>query len=164
MDSVVKEECSPSSAFPSPPDSSSSQEQPVRKKESTGEYLESLSDTILDINLNSKDTQHPLIIKHMSPAFRGKHDALPKVNTRDDHQSNLKKHLAAQPDFHVKILNHSSEVDDSRGRATVYIWYEITGLAHGLEREAVAVLSWERRQGVWMIMKHQGMRGPSGFC
>jgi hypothetical protein len=63
----------------------------------------------------------------------------------------------------VEILNHSSEVDDSRGRATVYLWYEITGLEHGLEREAVAVLSWERRQGVWMIMKHQGMRGPSGF-
>ena len=158
MDSTV------SSGLPSPPESSSSDDPPPTKKESTGDYLESLSESILDINLNMKDTQHPLIIKHMSPAFRGKHDALPKVNTRDDHQSNLKKHLDSQPNFRVNILNHSSEVDDSRGRATVYLWYEIKGLAHGLEREAVAVLSWERRQGVWMIMKHQGMRGPSGFC
>ena len=155
---------SPSSSLSSPPESSPSEDAPLSKKQATGDYLESLSKSILDINLNHKDTNHPLIIKHMSPAFRGKHDALPKVSTRDDHQQNLKKHLAAQPAFHVEILNHSSEVDDSRGRATVYLWYEITGLEHGLEREAVAVLSWERRQGVWMIMKHQGMRGPSGFC
>ena len=153
---------SSAAGLPSPPESSTSENPP--KKESIGEYLESLSKTILEINLNQKDTEHPLIIRHMSPAFRGKHDALPKVNNRDDHQGNLKKHLEAQPNFNVEILNHSSEVDDSRGRATVYLWYEIHGLAHGLGREAVAVLSWERRQGTWMIMKHQGMRGPSGFC
>ena len=152
-------------SYPSPLDSNQA-EAPIAgtsKKEDTGEYLETLSKSILDINLNLKDPTHPLIIKHMSPQFRNKHDALPKVATRDDHQDNLQKHLAEQPDFHCDILNASSEVDDSRGRATVYLWYEITGLKHGFEREAVAVLSWERRQGVWMIMKHLGMRGPSGF-
>ena len=150
--------------LPSPPDSSVSEETPKKEpKEPTGEYLERLSISLLEVNLNQKDNDHPLVMKHMSPTFRGKHDALPKVDNRDDHQENLKKHLETQPDFHVDILNHSSEVDDSRGRATVYLWYEITGLSHGLEREAVAVLSWERRQGTWMVIKHQGMRGPSGF-
>lgn len=149
-------------SLPSPPDSSVS-EAGSSKKEETGDYLESLAKSILEINLNQKDSDHPLIIKHMSPQFRGKHDALPKATTRNEHQDNLKKHLAAQPDFHVIILNSSSEVDDSRGRATVYLWYEISGLSNGLEREAVAVLSWERRQGIWMVVKHQGMRGPAGF-
>jgi hypothetical protein len=133
------------------------------KKAGTGPYLEALSHQILDVSLNMKDHSHPLLVKHMSPAFRGKHDALPKVNNRDDHQNNLKKHLDKQPELHVTILNSSSDVDDSRGRATVYIWYSLGGLEHGLEREAVAVLSWERKQGVWMIIKHSGMRGPSGF-
>lgn len=154
--------------YPSPPESSSSddtakQEGKEPKKESTGQYLENLAVQILDINLNQKNNSHPLLIQHMSPSFRGNHDALPKVNNRNDHQANLKKHLDKQPDFHVKILNHSSDVDESRGRATVYLWYEIHGLEHGLGREAVAVLNWERKQGNWMIIKHTGMRGPSGF-
>lgn len=151
-------------SLPSPPDSSASETPALAKKDSTGEYLEDLSRQILDVNLNIKDNNHPLVVKHMSPQFRGKHDALPKATNRDDHQSNLQKHLAEQPDFHCEILNASSEVDDSRGRATVYLWYQLTGLSHDLKREAVAVLSWERKQGVWMIMKHSGMRGPSGFA
>ena len=136
---------------------------PPQKKASTGEYLETLSRDILGVNLNLKDTSHPLVMKHMSPEFRGKHDALPKASSRDDHQDNLQKHLAEQPHFHVEVLNASSDVDESRGRATVYLWYDISGIAQGLEREAVAVLSWERKQGTWMIMKHSGMRGSSGF-
>ena len=138
--------------LPSPPESSTSE--PTRK-ETTGEYLENLSQRILEINLNVKD--------NMSPVFRGKHGAVAKAENREDHQANLTKHLQKQPDFRVEILNKSSEVDESRGRGTVFLWYEIMGLEHGLEREAVAVLSWERKQGNWMIMKHSGMRGPSGF-
>ena len=129
--------------LPSPPESSTSE--PTLAKMTTGEYLEGLSRTMLDINLNEKDSNHPFILKHMSESFRGKHDALPKAQSRDAHQEHLTMHLAKQPDFHCEILNTSSEVDDSRGRATVYLWYEITGLAQGLEREAVAVLSWERK-------------------
>ncbi|KAK5173904.1 uncharacterized protein LTR77_002585 [Saxophila tyrrhenica] len=132
-------------------------------KGATGEYLEDLSKQILEVTLNQRDNMHPLVVQHMSPAFRGKHDALPKTNTRDDHQQNLKKHLETQPNFRVEILNHSSDVDDSRGRGTVFLWYKISGLEGGLGREAVAVLSWERKQNNWMIIKHSGMRGPSGF-
>lgn len=133
-------------------------------KESSGEYLERLSRSFLNVCLNLKDPQHPLIYQHQSVDFRNKHDALPKASNRGDHHDNLQKHLAEQIDFHAEIHNTSSEVDDSRGRATVYLWYEITGLAHGLEREAVAVLSWERKQGNWTLMKHVGMRGPAGFA
>lgn len=140
------------------------QETYASKRESTGQYLEDLSRQMLDVNLNYKTFDHPIVAKHMSPEFRGKHDTLPKVGNRDDHVSALQKHLQEMPNFHCNILNSSSDVDDSRGRATVYLWYEITGLTHGLEREAVAVLSWERKQGTWMMMKHTGMRGPSGFA
>ena len=149
-------------SLPSPPESSVSEDPP--KKESTGQYLERLAKSILEVNLNQRDNSHPLIQKHISPDFRGKHDALPKVNNRDDHQQSLMKHLDTLPNFHIDILNSSSEVDDSRGRATVYLWYEIRGLANDLEREAVAVLSWERKQSTWIITKHQGMRGSSGFA
>ena len=150
--------------LPSPPDDSASE--PSDNKESTGEYLERLSRSILHLNLNVRDSFHPIVLKHMSPAFRNTHDALPKASSRDDHQENLQEHLRTQPKFHVEFLNSSSEADVSRGRATVYLWYEIKGLTHGLqllEREAVAVLTWERRHDTWMIVKHIGMRGPSGF-
>lgn len=147
----------------SPNDEPSKQESLESKKEATGQYLENLSIQILDVSLNQKNPTHPLLVQHMSPSFRGNHDALPKVSNRKDHQASLKKHLDKQPDFHVKVLNHSSDVDESRGRGTVYLWYEIHGLEHGLGREAVAVLSWERKQGNWMIIKHTGMRGPSGY-
>lgn len=167
-------------ALPSPPDSSlaylsdvsnnikkeelsESEAASTAKEESTGKYLEHLSRRIIEINLNDKDSTHPLIMTHMSTQFRSKHDALPKVTNRDDHQGSLVEHLKKQPDLRVEILNTSSEVDESRGRATVYVWYELTGLEHDLEREAVAVLSWERRQGTWLNVKHTGMRGPSGF-
>ncbi|KAK3047883.1 hypothetical protein LTR09_010708 [Extremus antarcticus] len=161
------------SSLPSPPDSTGNETEANKQDqdqgsaaprgEAIGGYLENLSEQILEVNLNQRDNNHPLVQKHMSPEFRGKHDALPKVNNRDAHQDNLKKHLAAQPNLKVEILNHSSDVDDSRGRATVYLYYKLHGLEHGLGREAVAVLSWERKQGNWKIIKHQGMRGPSGF-
>lgn len=137
---------------------------PSTRKHSSGEFLESLSSQVLNICLNLKDSDHPLLKLHQSPDFRNKHDALPGATNAADHNRSLHKHLAEQLDFHVEIHNTSSEVDESRGRATVYLWYLITGLAHGLEREAVAVLSWERKQGTWMLMKHIGMRGPAGFC
>lgn len=131
--------------------------------ESTGDYLENIVRQVLDISLNAKDLSHPLLKRHFSPDFRGKHDALPPVSNSTDHSSSLKVHLDKQPNFRVTVLNTSSEVDDSRGRATVYIWYEISGLAGGLERENVSLLTWERKGGIWLITKHQGMRGPSGF-
>lgn len=144
--------------------SSSSDTSRRPKKGSSGEYLESLSRQILNVCLNLKDPYHPMIYKHQSVDFRNKHDALPRASNRADHHENLAKHLQEQKNFHVEIFNTSSEVDESRGRATIYLWYEITGLANGIEREAVAVLSWERKQGTWLLMKHIGMRGPAGFC
>ena len=144
-------------------ESSSSDTSHPPKKGSSGQYLESLSRQLLNVCLNLKDHDHP-IHKHQSVDFRNKHDALPKASNRSDHHENLVKHLKEQRNFHVEFFNTSSEVDESRGRATIYLWYEITGLAHGIEREAVAVLSWERKQGMWLLMKHIGMRGPAGFC
>jgi hypothetical protein len=135
----------------------------LTRKEATQEYLEDLSRKIVDISLNQRDPSHPLMAKHMAPQFRGKHDALPKVNTRDAHQQSLKNHLSELKNFRCEIQNCSSECDDGRGRATVYIWYKLGGTEFGFTREGVAVFSWERKQGLWMIMKHQGMRGPSGL-
>lgn len=143
---------------------SSSEASRPRKKGASGEYLEGLSRQILNVCLNLKDPHHPIIYKHQSADFRNKHDALPKAANRKDHHANLAKHLQEQKNFHIEIFNTSSEVDESRGRATIYLWYEITGLTHGIEREAIAVLSWERKQGTWLLMKHIGMRGPAGFC
>lgn len=148
-------------ALPTPPDSNAP-DTPTRK-ESTGEYLERLSKSFLHLSLNLRDSFNPLIMRHMAPTFRGTHDTLPKVVSREDHQSSLQKHLSTEPDLRCEIKNSSSDVDDSRGRATVYLWYELSGLTHGLEREAVAVMSWERKQGTWVHTKHTGMRGPSGF-
>jgi len=153
----------PGAANPSEP-SETSDGATLTQKKGSGEHLESISRRLLNVCLNLKDSNHPLIHEYQHPDFRNKHDALPKSASRDDHLENLQKHLAEQQDFHCEIHNTSSEVDENRGRATVYLWYEITGLAHGIEREAVAVLSWERRQGRWMLMKHTGLRGSAGFC
>jgi hypothetical protein len=150
-------------AIDDPFESTSQNPRQMTRKEATQEYLEDLSRKIVDISLNQRDPSHPLMAKHMAPQFRGKHDALPKVNTRDAHQQSLKNHLSELKNFRCEIQNCSSECDDGRGRATVYIWYKLGGTEFGFTREGVAVFSWERKQGLWMIMKHQGMRGPSGL-
>ena len=121
---------------------------PPFEGESTGEYLERLSRYLMETNVNMRNPQHPVNTKHVYHDLRRKHDTLPKVNSRADHDDTLKQHVDSQPQLRATFLNHSSDVDDSRGRATVYLWFQLTGLAHGMEREVMAVLSWERRQGV----------------
>lgn len=101
--------------------SSDTSHPPNNTKASTGTYLESLSRQLLNVCLNLKDPNHPIIAKHQSPSFRNKHDALPRASNRSDHHQNLQKHLAEQENFHVEIHNTSSEVDEGRGRGTVYL-------------------------------------------
>lgn len=146
----------------SPPATSSSNIS-VDQHKCIGEYLEDLAKTILDVCINQNNQKHPIIQKHQSPDFRNQHDAIPGASNQKDHHENLRKHLAQQGSVNVQIHNTSFTLDNSRGRATVWVWYQITGLAYDIQREAVARFSFERKDEVWMLMKHVGMRGPAGF-
>jgi len=102
-------------------------------------------------------------IAYVAPSFRATHDGLPTATCRRHFIDSLKRHLKTMPDFHLEVLNSSSEVDEERGKGTVFVFFRLTGVGNHLERESVAVMQWEKRHGEWLCIKHEGMRGPSGF-
>ncbi|KAK5124510.1 hypothetical protein LTR85_001727 [Meristemomyces frigidus] len=128
----------------------------------TAEYVEAWSVQILNEHCNQKKFE--LVgTHHMAETFRSEHDGLETAKSLEQHVDILKQHYVANPDFHLEVLNSSSEVDEARGRATVYLFYQLTGL-NNTAREAVALLKWERKQNGWLCVKHTGLRGPAGFA
>lgn len=130
---------------------------------SPAEQIETWSVQILNEHCNEK-TFESAGTTHMAETFRATHDGLPTARTLGQHIGNLQKHYVANPDFHLTILNCSSEVDETRGRATVYLFFQLTGLVDNTARESIAALQWERKRDEWLCVKHTGLRGPAGFA
>ena len=126
------------------------------------ESLESWSTQILEDHCNAKKFNTEST-GFMAPSFRAKHDGLPTARSRQQHLDNLKRHFSVMPEFHLELLNCSSEVDEQQGLGMVYMFFRLSKLVGDLQRESIAVLKWERRHGEWLCVKHTGLRGPSGF-
>jgi hypothetical protein len=135
---------------------------PKDRKTSIKQEIETWTVRILDNHLNLKNFSTPAV-DHMSESYREQRDCLPLSWSREEHLNNLRKHFRTMPDFHLKILNISSRIDEDHGRATVYTWCQVTRAAGDFEREVVSVMHWERRQSRWLCVKNHDVRGPPAW-
>ena len=134
----------------------SSEQEPLRQQ------LETWSCAILRDQGNVKDFTSTT--EHMAPLFRARIDVLPVAMSREQHINALKEHLRRMPNFGIEIINISTDLYELRGVADVFLYSYMTGLEYEFEREAIAVLRWQKHAGVWTCMKYTTLRGPAGFA
>ena len=126
--------------------------------------LENISYLILDDHGNTRSFGTHDTLQYMAPYFRGKHDALPNTISRVQHMESLRARNKIVPNMRVYIKNIPTDLQDHKGVADVFIFYQIGGLAHEIVREAVAVIRWQRTGKEWMCCRVTTLRGSSGFA
>ncbi|KAK3634973.1 hypothetical protein LTR56_014937 [Elasticomyces elasticus] len=124
----------------------------------TGQQLEKLSVAILNV-LNTRNLSDP-VLAHLSPLYQASFGTKIISNDLASFMRNIDIVLTQNPDYHHLILNTSSEVDEDKGRASVWVSHKGTGFPiDEFERESVKVMKWERCSGKWMCMGHSGLVG-----
>lgn len=77
---------------------------------------------------------------------------------REDYIRRFKQLMVQCPDFHSEVLDASSSVNELTGKGRVWMIRTANNLPDGLRREAVAELTWERKEGDWYCTRMRGIR------
>ncbi|KAK4552526.1 hypothetical protein LTR86_010370 [Recurvomyces mirabilis] len=133
-----------------------------RKDTVIRQQLETWSCAILEDQGNAKDFKSTT--EHMAPFFQARIDVLPIAISREQHIEALRAHFKRLPNFGIEIINVSTDLHASSGVADVFLCSRMTGLEFEFEREAVAILRWQRQRGLWTCVKYVTMRGSAGFA
>ena len=121
-------------------------------------YLESLSAAILNL-INERNYRSELL-ENLSPAFITVWEGKTVGRTREEHVREMQAAVQQNPDVQMHTVNMSSNVDEDRGQATVWVTQRVTNFPHdALKRESIKMLVWEKRNGKRICLKHVGMRG-----
>ena len=125
---------------------------------STAAYLKSLSETMLSILCNERDLAHPLLKKHISPAFLAKQDDRENSTGLGEHLSIWTHSMKDMPDYRYEIVESIAEMHENGKNARVWSFKRLSGLPvetaigsratkcelkNGICKESVDVLYWE---------------------
>jgi ketosteroid isomerase-like protein len=126
---------------------------------STEDYLKRNSEAICNETLNNRNFASPWL-DYLAPDVVAIHETTPAVYGKDQLVENLRHMMEMMPDYHAKIVNTTVTVNEQKRTATVHLHLFLTGMPDGLHRESVNVLTWQQREGQWLLTCHSGMRGP----
>lgn len=112
-----------------------------------------------DWDLKSPHMQKSL--KHLAPDFEAQHDNFPaKLSFQENMDSS--RYLAEQnPDFHLDIVHISTNIQESRTLASVWLEMNVSGISPGVVMKGFSELKWRLsgEDGKWYCYRHLGMRG-----
>ncbi|KAK5682713.1 hypothetical protein LTS10_005843 [Elasticomyces elasticus] len=147
-------------AYPTPPDD-------CTPDTTTASELERLSSAFLHVlNERDFDFRSPIsqeLRSHLSDNFRAHLDTFAQNSepvTLEEQVAKWRQRAQEQPDVNFRVLSLMSSVDESTGRASVYMDMEVSGLS-GVKLQAMNELNWERVDGIWLCYYIIGMRGSS---
>ena len=122
---------------------------------------ESLTRELIHI-INTRDFRNP-ITSRMDSAME--YDADWGLHTRDKESllQGQENYAAQNPEYHLEIMNASTEVNEGKGRAKVWMLLEVTGIALGVRKESIILMYWRLRGGRWCYYPHKGLRGVGGY-
>lgn len=119
---------------------------------------QSASTTARDLETRSVAVSRALLLRDPS------HPIL-KANLTADFASEDQTNRRERVPFGIEVITVSANVDEERGRASVWVLFRESDLrSGGLSGENVSVLSWWRERGVWRCWRQSAVRGVSGFA
>ena len=140
-------------------------------------YLINLTKTLLKA-FARRDFKDPLIQKHFSPNFSGKHDDLRSTKGAEDHLTVWTERMRSMPNFHEQIIDVAVDVHGSGRKAKIWTLKRLTGIPPsepiesrsqsyamkgGVSKEGIAIVDWEVKGDVWMCMRVQMIWGVCEF-
>ncbi|EME40350.1 hypothetical protein DOTSEDRAFT_82939 [Dothistroma septosporum NZE10] len=125
----------------------------------TASRLEKLSTTAVEA-INNRSFNEAKESPLFASGFSAKFDDLEETASLSEHADYLRSVAEAHPEYSVRVVNVSSNVDEAGGAATVYILMSVSGRPRSIRRQAMSVVRWIRQDnGVWLIASASIMRG-----
>ena len=128
--------------------------------DSIAEQLETLSIKLYDVLYRTKDFSDP-VLDRLVKGFK----TIQGDDGREfDWDSCVYELTEGESRFIRKEVIHvSTEVDELKGRATVWLTLRVSKHHETSANQFVSVLSWERRREQWMCVKRMSMRGLGDY-
>ncbi|KAK4498742.1 hypothetical protein PRZ48_009252 [Zasmidium cellare] len=98
----------------------------------------------------------------IAPDFKAVNSGHPDSTSYHEFLSLHREFAEIHPEYHVKVLNTSIDMDERSGHASVFMLIEILGRPADTRRGAVVVWKWKKRFGRWLLFKQAGIRGMCG--
>ena len=101
------------------------------------------------------------VFDHFAPNFKAyiEHSDVPVAKSVKEYQEVYNAIAAAHPDYSNEVLSINADVDEKRGRASVWVLMRVYGHPKGTVRESVTVAHLERKEGIWLFTRQHGIRG-----
>ncbi|EME40311.1 hypothetical protein DOTSEDRAFT_82913 [Dothistroma septosporum NZE10] len=128
------------------------------------EYLESVCvGGVTACNDRDFNYENGELYKAVSPTFKAHFENFGHSLTLNEHGHLLRQTIEQYPAYHVEVNSVSSEVDEAKGIAIVYMETEVTGAPPEVKTSLINEFKWRREQGAWRCWLHHGMKGVSEY-
>lgn len=100
---------------------------------------------------------------HIAPDWRGQIDTYAHARevTLDEQTAMWDQRRAENPNVHFHIMGMTTDIDEAKGEALIFLDMEVTGLAE-VTLQAMNELTWRRIKGEWFLWHTLGLRGTRG--
>ena len=133
-----------------------------KTKRSTDALLESLSVEILNV-FNLREYDSP-VLQRLTEGHTIKDGGSLVASTRDEAIAYVRRRVEENPFACASFGYVSSNVSRNNDRARVWVTHRTTNMPFkDISCEAVKLLTWEVRDGKWMCIEHETIRGL-GMC
>lgn len=121
---------------------------------------------IIAVNDRDWDCQSPQMkksLEHLAPDFEAQHDNFPARLSFAENMASSRYLAEQDPSFHLEVVHISTNIQDSRTLASVWIEMNVTGISPGVVVKGFSELRWRLSgdDGKWYCYRHLGMRGSS---
>lgn len=119
---------------------------------------------IIAVNDRDWDLQSPHMqksLEHLAPDFEAQHDNFPARLSFAENMASSRFLAEQDPSFHLEIVNISTNIQESRTLASVWLEMDVTGINPGVTMKGFSELKWRLsgEDGKWYCYRHLGMRG-----
>ncbi|KAK5166048.1 uncharacterized protein LTR77_008309 [Saxophila tyrrhenica] len=109
--------------------------------------------------INRNDYEDPFLDQIFSdPFYASDMDQYPSTNTWREHMATFRVIQTESPDYHMRPVSLTVDVDRGLDGANAFIVAEISGRPPGVKRESLGVLRWELKPEGWRAVSHTNMR------
>lgn len=98
----------------------------------------------------------------IAPDFKAVNSGHPDSTSYHGYLDLHREFAEIHPEYQVRVINTSIDMDERSGHASVFMLVEILGRPADTRRGAVVLWKWRKRFGRWLLFKQAGIRGMCG--